>query len=98
MNNNGAQSAESYYLRSERTFRYASFFMKLCLSERVISVIRHFAPLTMGIYILHPLLISLISHFIALTGGLDFIVILLISYAISLAISRIKYLNALIKL
>ena len=72
--------------------------MKLSLSERVISVIRHFAPLTMGIYILHPLLISLISHFIALTGGLDFIVILLISYAISLAISRIKYLNALIKL
>ncbi len=72
--------------------------MKQRLSEKAVRLIRHLAPLTMGVYILHPLLMKITSHFINIKGIVYFIVILTASFVISLAITKIKYLNTLTKL
>ena len=80
-----------------------TFVLKLVCSDAVNQWMSHIAPLTMGIYIIHPLLIRMTSQFAFfqynwLSSLLYFGIILFVSYLFALVLYKVKYLSPLIKL
>jgi surface polysaccharide O-acyltransferase-like enzyme len=79
-----------------------TWIMRLNLSLKLNNIIRRLSPLTMGIYIIHPLLIRIGAHFIKIDNILFsliyFIAILLVSGLLAGILSRIPLMNKLIKL
>lgn len=78
------------------------WIMRLNLSMELRNVIKRLSPLTMGIYIIHPLVIRVAEHFMEidypLLSLLYFVVVLLVSGMLSEIVSRIPVVNNMIKL
>lgn len=76
--------------------------MRLNLSVELSNVIKRLSPLTMGIYIIHPLVIRVAKHFIEIDSPLlslvYFVAVLLVSGMLAGIVSRIPVANKLIKL
>lgn len=79
-----------------------TWIMKQTLSEKLNIAIRHLSTLTMGVYIVHPLVIKIISHFLKVKSILAslayFIAVLLTSTLLAMLISRILVIKKLIEL
>ena len=79
-----------------------TWVLRLPLSEKVIEIIKKVAPLTLGIYILHPLIMRIIGSFIKIHSfGMSlmyFIAILLLSVIAAEVVSRIPIVKRLIEL
>lgn len=75
---------------------------KLDLKQKVKNLIAKIAPLTMGIYIVHPLLIRVYTHFFAVDSiplALIYFAVIFVSSAIVAAImNNIPFVKKLIKL
>lgn len=78
------------------------WIMRLNLSEELSNVIKRLSPLTMGIYIIHPLVIRVVRHFTEVDSPLlslvYFVAVLLVSGMLAGIVSRIPVANRLIKL
>jgi surface polysaccharide O-acyltransferase-like enzyme len=76
--------------------------MRLNLSAELSNVIKRLSPLTMGIYIIHPLVIRVAKHYIEIDSPLlslvYFVAVLLASGMLAGIVSRIPIANKLIKL
>lgn len=79
-----------------------TWIMRLNPSSKFTNIIRRLSPLTMGIYIIHPLLIKIGAYFLEidsiLLSLLYFVVVLLVSGLLSAILSKIPLANKLIKL
>lgn len=78
------------------------WIMRLNLFVAVSNVIKRLSPLTMGIYIIHPLVIRVVKHFMEIDSPLlsliYFVAVLLVSGMLAGIVSRISIANKLIKL
>lgn len=78
------------------------WIMRLNLSVELSNGIKRLSPLTMGIYIIHPLVIRVINHFMEIDSILlsliYFVIVLLVSGLLAGVVSRIPVVNKLIKL
>jgi surface polysaccharide O-acyltransferase-like enzyme len=78
------------------------WIMRLNLSAELSNVIKRLSPLTMGIYIIHPLVIRVAKHYIEIDSPLlslvYFVAVLLASGMLAGIVSRIPIANKLIKL
>jgi surface polysaccharide O-acyltransferase-like enzyme len=79
-----------------------TWIMRLNLSSNLCNVIKKLSPLTLGIYIIHPLIIRVIMHFwkidSILISLIYFIVVFLASGLMAWIISRIPVVNKVIRL
>lgn len=79
-----------------------TWIMNLTLSQKIINIIKYIVPVTMGVYIVHPLIISIIMRVILintiLKSFLFFVFIVFISFVIVRIMYKIPILKELIKL
>jgi surface polysaccharide O-acyltransferase-like enzyme len=84
------------------TLLLLSFCLKIHLSDQTKNFIKGYAPITMGIYIFHPIVLRVVNHFIVADSLSDtlllFVTVLILSSGVAFIASKIPFVKEFIRL